>query len=372
MSLKKMAIILPLKLTWFTTKHTTRLSYKFVRKSPSAAMLVSALGLVACTSDNTTVGDSVRNGVDYVTPSNPFKKTPKYSPYGGTDKPSSVKIGRSYNIKGVRYQPKYEPDYTETGTASWYGPNFHGRQTANGERYNQYAMTAAHRTLPLPSMVRVTRTDTGESIVVRVNDRGPFAHGRIIDLSKKAAQELNMIGSGVAPVKVEYLPNRTIAYLQNNDIDIPDYMQTYDYKVASYDDNQVAKLPRSYKPSTSAYRSSRKQETYRPEFRKRENSAVAKADVGLTFDQIIQNASQEQTASTTYNVQTAAFANKTNAERHMEKLEAIGRTRMQLIESNKGPLYRVMVGPVKEYEQAVMLMDRAQQLGIEGARIVID
>ena len=355
-----------------------------MRKSPSAAMLLSALGLVACTSDHTSVSDDVRNTVEYITPRNPFKKAPQYSPYGGTDVPTSVKVGRSYIIKGKRYQPKYDPEYDESGMASWYGPNFHGRKTANGEKYNQYAMTAAHRTLPLPSVVRVTRRDTGESVIVRVNDRGPFAHGRIIDLSKKAAQELDMIGSGVAAVRVEYLPNETIAYLRKHDINIPSYMKRYDYDVASYDDNAVSKLPKSYVPSTAAVRNKSGEKATRPKYRARAITSQYSSygnqatHSGLTFNDIIQGSSKDTSierygaAPTSYNVQTAAFSSRLNAQRHMEQLDTIGRARMQQINSVNGPLYRVMVGPVTEYEQAVMLMDRAEELGIEGARIVID
>lgn len=91
------------------------------------------------------------------------------------------------------------------GMASWYGPGFHGRRTANGERFNQYGMTAAHRTLPIGTQVRVTNLNNGRSVVVRINDRGPFSGGRIIDLSKGAARLIGVIQSGVAPVRLEVL-----------------------------------------------------------------------------------------------------------------------------------------------------------------------
>lgn len=93
------------------------------------------------------------------------------------------------------------------GMASWYGPGFHGRRTANGERFNQNAMTAAHRSLPFGTQVRVTNNNNGRSVVVRINDRGPFIRGRIIDLSRSAASNIGMLGSGVAPVTVEVLGN---------------------------------------------------------------------------------------------------------------------------------------------------------------------
>ena len=92
-----------------------------------------------------------------------------------------------------------------SGQASWYGPGFHGRRTANGEVFNSNALTAAHRSLPFGTKVRVTNMNNGRSVVVRINDRGPFAKGRIIDLSAGAARTLNMINSGVAPVRVEVL-----------------------------------------------------------------------------------------------------------------------------------------------------------------------
>jgi len=97
------------------------------------------------------------------------------------------------------------PGYTQQGIASYYGGKFHGRKTASGEIFNQWARSAAHKSLPLGTKVRVTKLSNGRSIVVRINDRGPFVKGRIIDLSRKAAQDLGIIKSGVAKVKVEVL-----------------------------------------------------------------------------------------------------------------------------------------------------------------------
>jgi len=114
-------------------------------------------------------------------------------------------IGRPYKVRGKWYTPKEDPNYDKSGLASWYGPNFHGRLTANGEIYDQYHLSAAHPTFPLPSYARVTNKKNGHSVIVRVNDRGPFAHGRIIDLSSKAADLLTMKNDGVAAVQVEYV-----------------------------------------------------------------------------------------------------------------------------------------------------------------------
>lgn len=112
---------------------------------------------------------------------------------------------RPYEVRGRRYQPAEQPDYDETGMASWYGQQFNGRPTASGERFDMNALTAAHKTLPLPGLVEVTNVETGRSIVVRINDRGPFSDGRIIDLSRGSAEALGLLQRGVGEVRVRYL-----------------------------------------------------------------------------------------------------------------------------------------------------------------------
>jgi rare lipoprotein A len=115
------------------------------------------------------------------------------------------KVGNPYQIDNVWYYPREQPDYDETGVASWYGPTFYGHRTANGEMYDGNQLTAAHRTLPMPVNVRVTNLDNGKSLIVRVNDRGPYAKGRIIDLSKRAAELLDVVQTGTARVRVTYI-----------------------------------------------------------------------------------------------------------------------------------------------------------------------
>ncbi|MEI7931723.1 MAG: septal ring lytic transglycosylase RlpA family protein, partial [Alphaproteobacteria bacterium] len=115
------------------------------------------------------------------------------------------KVGRPYEIRGQWYTPAEQPDYDETGTGSWYGEAFQGKPTANGEVFDMNQVSAAHKTLPLPSMVEVTNLDNGKSLTVRVNDRGPFVDGRIIDLSKGAADELGVLRPGLARVRVRYV-----------------------------------------------------------------------------------------------------------------------------------------------------------------------
>ena len=113
-------------------------------------------------------------------------------------------IGKPYQVRGKWYKPKEDPNLEQIGFASWYGPNFHGRLTANGEIYDQYGISAAHPTMPLPSYAYVTNLENGRKIKVRVNDRGPYAHGRVIDLSAQAAKLLGYDRQGVAKVKVQY------------------------------------------------------------------------------------------------------------------------------------------------------------------------
>lgn len=115
-----------------------------------------------------------------------------------------VKIGRPYVVRGITYTPTVDPTYDVLGYASWYGPESGGR-SANGEKFRPRAVTGAHTTLPLPSYVEVTALDTGRTILVRVNDRGPFARGRIIDLSRGAAEQLGIRNAGRAAVRVRVM-----------------------------------------------------------------------------------------------------------------------------------------------------------------------
>ena len=121
-------------------------------------------------------------------------------PKGGGD----YKVGRPYTINGQTYYPTDNPSYKAEGIASWYGPDFHGRLTANGEVFDMHGISAAHPTMPLPSYARVTNLDNGRSIIVRVNDRGPYARNRLIDVSIGAANALGFYGDGLAHVRVEY------------------------------------------------------------------------------------------------------------------------------------------------------------------------
>lgn len=129
----------------------------------------------------------------------------------GSGAPGQYKVGEPYEIDGVQYVPREDFRYSETGIASWYGPGFDGKRTANGETFDAGELTAAHRTLPMPSLARVTNLDNGKSVVVRINDRGPFANNRIIDVSQRAAELLGFAGVGTAKVRVDIMERESRA-----------------------------------------------------------------------------------------------------------------------------------------------------------------
>ena len=168
-------------------------------------MLVCAVSLSACNavrSERAEINKTTKfSQEEYQVAASPrVTETKKVKKGGGR-----YIVGKAYRIRGKTYQPKEDPTYAAVGVASWYGPNFHGRLTANGETFDQYSLSAAHPTMPLPSYARVTNLDNGSSLIVRVNDRGPFAHDRVIDLSARAARMLGYDKNGTAKVRVEYV-----------------------------------------------------------------------------------------------------------------------------------------------------------------------
>lgn len=170
-------------------------------------VLIVAIALSACSSSSRKKSD--------------IRTKTKFSQkeYGVTASPRMIKtkhakikrgggryqVGKAYKVRGRWYKPAKQPNYNKVGMASWYGPNFHGRLTANGEVYDMHTLSAAHTTLPLPSYARVTNLENNKSVVVRVNDRGPFAHKRVIDLSSRAADLLDVKKKGLAKVRVQYV-----------------------------------------------------------------------------------------------------------------------------------------------------------------------
>lgn len=174
---------------------------KYARFLVLTSLLVPAIA--ACNMGN--LGPTVKRGAftsaKYGVTSSPRVTTNPHPPRGG----GRYQVGKPYTVAGRTYVPQHDPAYVAAGTGSWYGADFHGRKTANGEIFSANAITAAHPTLPLPSYVRVTNKDNGRSLVVRVNDRGPYVAGRVIDLSYRSAAMLGYVENGSANVEIAYV-----------------------------------------------------------------------------------------------------------------------------------------------------------------------
>lgn len=169
---------------------------KIFKYGITSSLIAGALLITGCSSKKQSVNSSDINRI-YKNTSNSQIRNSK-AMHRATLRP--------YTVFGERYYPSIANINDEfTGIASWYGPNFHAKKTSNGEMYNMYALTAAHKTLPMNTVVRVDNLENGKSVVVRVNDRGPFVDGRIIDLSNTAAHEIDMVNDGTAKVKVTVL-----------------------------------------------------------------------------------------------------------------------------------------------------------------------
>src|SRR5262245_27398854 len=158
-----------------------------------ALALAGAL-LAACAGPDRFVANDSNSGLRLSEEGEPIEK-----------RAGDYKVGQPYQLNGRTYFPAENPHYRAEGIASWYGADFHGRETANGEIYDMHAITAAHPILPLPSYLRVTNLANNRSIIVRLNDRGPFAKNRIVDLSVGTARALGFHGQGLARVRVEYV-----------------------------------------------------------------------------------------------------------------------------------------------------------------------
>ncbi|MFC3162450.1 septal ring lytic transglycosylase RlpA family protein [Ciceribacter thiooxidans] len=185
------------------------MSFDRARAVRSGARLITLSILCVSVASCTSTGGKkkTRHGKEYFSESEyGVKASPRVANGGNIPKGGGrYLVGKPYVVKGKVYVPKENPNYDKVGMASWYGSAFHGRKTANGEVYDQFYLSAAHPTLPLPSYARVTNIENGNSVIVRVNDRGPFHSNRIIDLSNKTADLLDMTHSGTGKVRVQYV-----------------------------------------------------------------------------------------------------------------------------------------------------------------------
>jgi rare lipoprotein A len=271
------------------------------------------------------------------------------------------KVGNPYQIDGTWYYPHEQPDYDETGIASWYGPTFYGHRTANGEVYNGDELTAAHRTLPMPVNVRVTNLDNGRSIIVRVNDRGPYAKGRIIDLSEAAARELDMIRNGTARVRVTYVGRADV-----NGAPPP---QTPPEIVAAVPAAPTTKVDTSalgVVPGATV--AAPVQVASLPHPSADYSVPPPPPDTPVTG----QVQKVPVPAVTHLYVQVGAFSNQANAMRLQARFSGAGNLEVSPITRNGKPLFRVRSGPYDSVADADAALAKLSSLGSNDAQIVVD
>lgn len=293
----------------------------------------------------------------------------------------TFKVGSPYKINGRTYHPRESYDLVETGIASWYGPQFHGKLTANGERFDMYELTAAHRTLQLPSLVRVTNLENGRSLVVRVNDRGPYKRERVIDLSKKAADLLGYKSKGTAKVRIEVLPqeSRQIAMAAKNGYD------TSGYEVAMNRHGNVRNMAPSRlasPPQPGSYQlASAKPMALSPDAVRRE--AIAPPQVITSRSAIPGHSRKGQfypdpiitktpVTATNIFIQTGSFTVYNNALRLRDRLENYAKTGVYPANVNGQHFYRVRVGPVASVEEADKLLARLIEGNFNTAMIIVE
>ena len=250
------------------------------------------------------------------------------------------KIGTPYQIMGSWYYPRENPNYDEVGIASWYGTKFHGRRTANGEIFDMNLLTAAHPTLPMPVRARVTNLENSKSIIVRINDRGPFAKDREIDLSRKAAEVLGFRDKGTTRVRVQYLG-----------------------RAPMYD--SAGRLIRGQEPTSFIAEKPRTPD---------ENKRVAAAPVEQVEKQTLDGRTIADApppiASKRYAVQVGVFSSRFNAERLKRQLDQITPAEVSEAEINGETYYRVKVGGANVREDARQTRDMLVSAGHQDAVIV--
>lgn len=280
-----------------------------VRDLARLALVAGLLAAVAgCGSTTPQDGPPGSGGISRL-PDDPVPRPEARSRYGN---------GPIYEVFGQRYTVlPTSAGYKERGVASWYGKKFHGNLTSSREVYDMYQMTAAHKTLPLPTYVRVRNLANDKTIVVRVNDRGPFAHNRIIDLSYAAALKLDMVGPGTGMVEVEALSFDPTAQPPGTDVVLP---------------------------------------------------AIARpAPQSPAADQVVDEVNR-------IFVQVGAFGSRANADRRLALLESggIGAAKVHEDRSSSPALYRVRMGPIAGVEQYDMLVEELAKLGIADPIIVTE
>jgi rare lipoprotein A len=268
----------------------------------------------------------------------------KGSPYYRGSGPIPVgggryQVGKPYQVAGNWFTPREQPNYDKTGVSSWYGEAFHRRMTSNGEYFDMNQLTAAHATLPVPSYVRVTNLENDHSVILRVNDRGPFVGTRIIDVSKRAADTLGYKQKGTAKVRVKYLGPAPL-----NDPGARHLM--------AMNERAGSDVPRTMLADARTTKKLRK-----PAFEETGDTAAAD-DVA------------SQPVSYAYYVQLGAFADPENVDRIRDGLSDAGPMQMAEISANSGKVYRLRLGPLKSAEEAQFALNQALSFGLPDAEVV--
>jgi rare lipoprotein A len=310
------------------------------------------------------------------------------------------KVGQPYSIDGITYVPTEEFRHAETGVASWYGPGFHGKNTANGETYDQHDRTAAHRTLQMPSVLRVTNLENGQSTVVRVNDRGPFARSRILDVSQVAAEELGMTRNGTARVRIDQLeaesrsvkqiaisgggPDEQRAAIENGRRGVPAVTATAQSTPpppppmpkpapAASPPPPPASAPVPT-PAVTVYPSSPPTATVSPPGpppgwggRIGGGGAPSVASIATAAP-----SSASGAPGGGFYVQTGAFSTAGNAEKQRGMITSYGTSEISQGSSGGREVYRVRLGPYTTQEAAGIVADRLKRSGYGDARVVAD
>ena len=275
-------------------------------------------------------------------------------------RPNAYKVGDPYEIGGTWYYPKADYSYRETGIASWYGPGFHGKATANGEVFDQNALTGAHRTLPMPSMVRVTNLDNGRSIKVRINDRGPFKKGRIIDLSRRAADLLGFRRSGTAKVRVEVVEDESRALATAA---LSAEAAEMAPEAAPIVPVAVKDLPGAAARSTLAANQTASAGARRIAVPARPPMLVPAPD-GIVTTVPVQ--------TSRIFVQAGSFTRVANAYKLRARLAQVGKARIDQAFVNDRRYFRVRFGPMGSVEDADRLLAVLLDNGHADARVVVD
>mgnify|MGYP001555253105 CR=1 FL=1 len=290
----------------------------------------------------------------------------------GTATPTQpgYKIGQPYQVNGMWYYPQEDPNDDQTGIASWYGDPFHGHATANGEVYDQNELTAAHQTLPLPTYVRVTNLENGRAVVVKINDRGPFVNGRIIDLSRRAAQLLGMDRQGTAKVRVQALK--------------PGMPGTEGMMVASAgrageDKPRVVAAPRTVvsaealPPPPGAHGQTGvvalPPAPTGPSATEVFAAAGAAAPSPALATQPVEHVAVKPTG---IYVQAGAFTQYDNAHKLSARLSSLGTSRVSPVMINCTEFFRVRIGPMPNVQRADQVLEKVIRTGQADARIVVD